>query len=153
MGTRADFYVGRGKNAEWLGSVGFDGYPENDAYRPICIQITEKGYRQKVAEELAGRDDATLPDQGWPWPWEDSGTTDVSYAFDGGKVYVTWFGHGWDSFAEYEARRKAEEEAEKKGKPLKERRERKKVEFPNMKDRQNVTYGHRSGALFLTVKS
>jgi hypothetical protein len=27
MGTRADFYVGRGKDAEWLGSVAFDGYP------------------------------------------------------------------------------------------------------------------------------
>lgn len=28
MGTRADFYVGRGKDAEWIGSVAFDGYPD-----------------------------------------------------------------------------------------------------------------------------
>jgi hypothetical protein len=27
MGTRADFYVGRGPDAEWLGSVAMDGYP------------------------------------------------------------------------------------------------------------------------------
>jgi len=27
MGTRADFYVGRGETAEWVGSVAWDGYP------------------------------------------------------------------------------------------------------------------------------
>ena len=27
MGTRADFYVGRGESAEWLGSVAWDGNP------------------------------------------------------------------------------------------------------------------------------
>jgi hypothetical protein len=27
MGTRADFYVGRGGQAEWLGSIAWDGYP------------------------------------------------------------------------------------------------------------------------------
>jgi|SRR6185295_8554962 len=151
MGTRADFYVGRGKDAEWLGSVAFDGYPDNEAYRPILIQFSEKGFREMVAKELASRDDATLPEQGWPWPWEDSGTTDCAYAFDGGKVYVTWFGHGWDSFAEYEAKRKREQEAEEKDEELPEEPERPKVEFPNMKDRQNVTYGHRSGALFMSV--
>ncbi|MFH1835312.1 MAG: hypothetical protein ABH851_03885 [Methanobacteriota archaeon] len=28
----------------------------------------------------------TSPEQGWPWPWEDSGTTDYAYAFEAGKV-------------------------------------------------------------------
>lgn len=27
MGTRADFYIGRGENAEWLGSIAWDGDP------------------------------------------------------------------------------------------------------------------------------
>lgn len=27
MGTRADFYVGRGEQAEWLGSIAWDGNP------------------------------------------------------------------------------------------------------------------------------
>jgi hypothetical protein len=27
MGTRADFYVGRGETAEWLGSIAWDGNP------------------------------------------------------------------------------------------------------------------------------
>ncbi len=30
MGTRADFYVGLGEQAEWLGSVAWDGNPDND---------------------------------------------------------------------------------------------------------------------------
>ena len=30
MGTRADFYIGSGKDAEWLGSVAFDGYEWDD---------------------------------------------------------------------------------------------------------------------------
>lgn len=28
MGTRADFYVGRGPEAEYLGSIAWDGHPE-----------------------------------------------------------------------------------------------------------------------------
>jgi hypothetical protein len=28
MGTRADFYVGRGETAEYLGSIAWDGYPD-----------------------------------------------------------------------------------------------------------------------------
>jgi integrase len=32
-----------------------------------------RAFRKAVKEFFAGRDDATLPEQGWPWPWEDSG--------------------------------------------------------------------------------
>jgi len=28
MGTRADFYVGIGPEAEWVGSIAYDGYPD-----------------------------------------------------------------------------------------------------------------------------
>ena len=28
MGTRADFYIGRGATAEWIGSIAWDGYPD-----------------------------------------------------------------------------------------------------------------------------
>ncbi len=27
MGTRADFYTGRGQTAQWLGSIAWGGYP------------------------------------------------------------------------------------------------------------------------------
>ena len=87
MGTRADFYVGTGKSAEWIGSVSWDGYEwhENPEH-PIMQATDEDSYRAKVAKEFAGRDDSTTPDKGWPWPWADSCTTDYSYCFENGKV-------------------------------------------------------------------
>lgn len=87
MGTRADFYVGRGDKAEWIGSIAYDGDPED--YDGITSSTTEADYREKVSKELASRDDATLPEQGWPWAWDDSGTTDYAIAFDAGRVFHT----------------------------------------------------------------
>lgn len=87
MGTRADFYVGIGTNAEWLGSVAFDGYEwDEDAKSRIASATTECEYRDAVTEVLSGRDDATFPNMGWPWPWTDSNTTDYVYAFHNGRV-------------------------------------------------------------------
>lgn len=95
MGTRADFYVGRGESAEWLGSIAFDGYPDGIA-SSVLNAITEAGYRNAVSDLLAvERRHATLPDEGWPWPWETSDTTDYAYAFDGGRVWGACFGYEW----------------------------------------------------------
>lgn len=92
MGTRADFYVGK----EWLGSLGFDGYriyemeekhandSEDNRYCwAIITAKTEPEYRQAVSNLLRINDDASTPEHGWPWPWEDSRTTDRAYVFDG----------------------------------------------------------------------
>lgn len=95
MGTRADFYVGRGKKAEWIGSIACDGYPDGLRDTAIFTSTSEPGFREAVAEELAKRDDGTIPEQGWPWPWDDSHTTDYSYAFDDGIVYATNWGYRW----------------------------------------------------------
>lgn len=104
MGTRADFYVGRGPEAEWLGSVSWDGYPSGLSHEHYSksgkIDIfgaeTEESYREQVQQMLDSRDDATQPTtERWPWPWEDSRTTDYAYAFEGGKVYASSFGHTW----------------------------------------------------------
>ncbi len=94
MGTRADFYVGRGPEAEWLGSIAFDGYPSGNP-EPIFSADSEGEYRRLVEVVLASNDCATRPADGWPWPWPDSGTTDCAYAWDRGKVLVSWFGDGW----------------------------------------------------------
>jgi hypothetical protein len=101
MGTRADFYVGRGETAEWIGSIAWDGYP---AGIPENIKTIHdpKDFRDLVAAFLAERKDATLPEHGWPWPWEDSDTTDYAYAFDAGTVYGTCFGLGWWKLSEPE---------------------------------------------------
>jgi len=135
MGTRADFYVGRGKNAEWLGSIAFDGYP--DGIEPAVLNAkTEAKFRKNVAQFFKDCNHATLPDHGWPWPWDDSRTTDFSYAFDGKKVHASCFGSEWfDPLKKY-----TDDEIEAR---------KKSADFPNMKDRQNVTFGKRSGLIVI----
>jgi hypothetical protein len=76
MGTRADFYAGRGKDAEWLGSIAWDGQDIPDEIRYAHDEVM---FRREVAEFLSGRDDSTVPEKGWPWPWNTSATTDCSY--------------------------------------------------------------------------
>jgi hypothetical protein len=97
MGTRADFYLGEGKQAEWLGSIAWDGYEWSERKlgdNPDCIlrAKTEDEYREAVAVMLAIRSGATLPHQGWPWPWDDSKTTDYAYCFVDGEIKVFSFG-------------------------------------------------------------
>ena len=131
MGTRADFYVGRGKDAEWLGSFAWDGYPDG-VDKDILEATDEKDYRTKVVGMFTERDDGTLPEHGWPWPWNDSNTTDYAYAFDDGKVWACPFGHGWFD-------------------PLKEQPDDVSgdVVFPDMTEKKNLTLGRRSGLLVI----
>jgi len=134
MGTRADFYVGRGKDAEWLGSIAWDGHPDSI---PEGIRTAKDSseFRDRVAGFLSARDDATTAKQGWPWPWNDSRTTDYSYAYEGGQVYGTSFGRGW-----WPADRPEPEEDPTDA----------KVDFPDMSARSNfVPCGKRSGVILL----
>ena len=95
MGTRADFYVGKNEQAEWIGSIAWGGYEyDKDKNHPIAKAKTEKEYREAVKNELLSRDDATFPEMGWPWPWDNSGTTDYAYSFEDGKFSCK----GWKSF-------------------------------------------------------
>jgi hypothetical protein len=67
MGTRADFYVGVGPEAEWLGSIAWDGYA--GAENPNCGLMrakTEEEFRKEVDGIRASRDDFTAPEDGWP---------------------------------------------------------------------------------------
>jgi hypothetical protein len=90
MGTRCDFYVGRGQKAKWIGSVAYDGFPED--FEAIITAKTEAGYVRAVEKELSSRDDSTFAAEGWPWPWDDSGLTDYSIAWDKGAIYWTDYG-------------------------------------------------------------
>lgn len=129
MGTRGDFYVGRGETAEWLGSIAWDAYPP--AMRVAILgATTEDEYRQAVGVMLAERDDATFPENGWPWPWDDSSTTDYAYSFHDGKVMASCFGSEWfDPTSDEEPPRGNS------------------VAFPNMAARKAITLGARSGFL------
>ena len=150
MGTRADFYVGRGEQAEWLGSIAWDGYPDGvfaarrqDAeYIPNDI-TDEQSWRDHVVAFLTPRKDHTFPEQGWPWPWSDSGTTDYAYALDGGQVWGSCFGRPWFLVADGEPRDDDGERIEWENTP------RAAVIFPDMSERKAVTYGSRSGVMII----
>lgn len=80
MGTRADFYVGTGDTAEWLGSLAWDGYEfAEDEKHALRLASSEAEFRVAVEKLLDEREDGTEPKHGWPWPWDDSGLTDYVY--------------------------------------------------------------------------
>lgn len=92
MGTRADFYVGIGKEAEWLGSIAYDGFPNKWGHPGVLLRLkTENTYRKRVKSiiEKNLHSGAVFPENGWPWPWEDSSLTDYSYYFYNDRVYYT----------------------------------------------------------------
>ena len=94
MATKADFYIGRGPDAEWIGSMGWDGYPKG--VKPEILQATsEEAFRKAVTSFLGFRGDGVLPEAGWPWKWDDSSKTNYSYAFDSGEVWICCFGSSW----------------------------------------------------------
>lgn len=139
MGTRADFYVGRGETAEWLGSVAWDGYPDGFSHRPeLFTAKTADEFRATVAAELADRADSTLPERGWPWPWDDSNTTDYAYAFDGEAVHGSCFGGPW-FVPDLSAENCGEPDGDgPKGQV-----------FPNMAERKNVRWDKGSGVMVI----
>jgi len=143
MGTRADFYVGRGPEAEWLGSIAWDGSPDC-VTKGMLKARDRRAFRKAVKEFFAGRNDATLPEQGWPWPWEDSRTSDHAYAYDEGKVWVSSFGRRYITVRQYfSLMGKSDEKVHAYYNDPKDE------VFPNMKDRQAMTFGPRSGLLVI----
>lgn len=139
MGTRADFYVGRGKDAEWLGSIAWDGYWTGiDA--TITQATSETKFRAAVEAFISGREDGTKPSEGWPWPWADSGTTDCAYAFDCGKVWQEFNRHWIDGSTDIP---KGMECAPENSMP---------VDWPDMKGRKNIQWGAKSGLIIVGTR-
>lgn len=94
MGIRADFYVGRGSGAEWLGSINAVGDPATLA--SFLHAADERQFRRDVALLIDECGQYGIrPDQGWLWPWPTSHLTDYAYAFDGGKIYASAGGSQW----------------------------------------------------------
>lgn len=140
MGTRADFYVGNGEGMEWLGSIAWDGYPDGIEDTSIFECKTEEQYRRYVKAFLADREDATNPEDGWPWPWETSHTTDYSYSFFDGKVWGTNWGYEW--FDPLKPEPEGDDNKEKT------------VVFPKMNKETAAKAGSkRSGIMIFSVKS
>lgn len=139
MGTRADFYVGRDEGAEWIGSIAWDGYRDGiDA--AVLTATDEASYREAVKAFFASRDDATLPEHGWPWPWDDSSITDCSYWFFDGSV--------WDERrGTYQPCSQPIPEDDDAYVASTENADR--ILFPDMSARKSVTLGARSGLIVL----
>lgn len=134
MGTRADFYVGDGPTAEWLGSIAWDGYKDGIPDEVLCAG-DEAQYRDEVAKFIADREDGTSPEMGWPWPWDNSGTTDCCYSFRNGKVDFGWWGVLYD---------REEKDGEEQPRAI-------GGNFPDMSGKKNMTMGKRSGFIFIGV--
>jgi hypothetical protein len=137
MGTRADFYVGRGEDMRWVGSVAWDGYPSGIAQYGFLRAKTEEQFLEGVSAMAASRNDFTPPEKGWPWPWADSGTTDFAYAFDGDRVYVSRFGDDWVAGDALISKADGDDELPSCGSAV----------FPDMTDIQSVDFGSRSGLI------
>lgn len=96
MGTRADYYIkSKNNKLKWIGSTGWDGYPEGmelSLLRSNSLEVFQSEFKKHIET----RDDFTSPKDGWPWPWDDSRTTDYAYIFDvnEGKVSVSCFNSG-----------------------------------------------------------
>jgi hypothetical protein len=77
---------------------------------------------------------------GWPWPWEDSQTTDYAYAFDEGRVWACCFGYAWWPIDEEE--------------PELDDGQAKTAEFPDMTERGNVAVAGstRSGVMVFRIR-
>lgn len=141
MGTRADFYIGRGLRAEWIGSIAWDGYPNNEDLGDVIRARSEAKFRRSV-KALETRNDFTSPSQGWPWPWENSHLTDYAYAYEEGvehgEVWATCFGYDW--FDPLRPQPEWEEDGEKK------------TIFPQMTGCSARAGSARSGVMLITAK-
>ncbi|VBB05584.1 Hypothetical protein LUCI_0794 [Lucifera butyrica] len=92
MSTKADFFVGTGRDAKYLGSIRWDGYPEGIDPK-ILRSRTQKGFEKNVKKFLANREDGTLTNQGESWTWEESiQIIDYAYCFVNNQVMASYFG-------------------------------------------------------------
>jgi len=89
--TKADFYVGYGKSAWWLGSIRKDGMPDR-IKDDIIYSVTKAQYERRVKAMLIKKTDSILPGDGWPWLWDDSKMTDFSYFYFNEKVHASFMG-------------------------------------------------------------
>lgn len=155
MGTRADFYLMENDNLSWQGSIAWDGQEIGNVAKAKTI----KQYKQLLKEFFDNRDDVTYPEMGWPWPWENSKLTDECYIFipnrlSRGKIWRAYEYEGEYEdhttplvFAPIDQQPKYDEDNNCYDKPKKQL----KINVPDMTEIQNVSYGKRSGVIFIQV--
>lgn len=90
----ADFYMGRGANAEYLGSVVTAGAPEDIEVWERFQNLDDENYAPKdFVDEVRDLRHATHDTPpAWPWSYPSSAETPWAYVFDAGTVYVYRYG-------------------------------------------------------------
>lgn len=92
--TKADFYIGTGIAANWIGSIFSDGYVHGIPL-DILICTNPTLFEELVVEFIQSREGVikTNGDK-WPWLWPDSRMTDYSYLYidDLSKVVTSQYG-------------------------------------------------------------
>ena len=104
--ARADFFLSRGGDAEWLGSIAWGGYPDSAAIHTIAGASSPEDYASRVAALLNATEGSTSPTRGHDAPWPGVGhassraayytgrgtgkTIDYVYVWEGGKCYCTY---------------------------------------------------------------
>jgi len=153
MGTRADFYIQREEELEWMGAIAWDGYDVTWKGQPegggIEDATTAEEFLTALGTFTKDRDDWSSQEDGWPWPWEDSHLTDYSYVFNGESVDVYIYGTSKKLRDAYYAE---EERCDEAGIECAMEEPEKSNIFPNMKDKQKeVAMGEKSGLMILGV--
>ncbi|MEV6906000.1 hypothetical protein [Amycolatopsis sp. NPDC051071] len=97
--TTHDFYLGRGPDADWLGSLRL-GVPDGRWFDEITRSRSAGGFITLVtfflrSAEIHEAGEVTFGNRVWPWPWPTSHGTDYVHAFDTGAVWTARRGDRW----------------------------------------------------------
>ena len=90
-----------------------------------------------VEQMFRGRDDVSRPADGWPWPWDDSWTSDYAYTWADGRTVWTVGDHGW---TDKEPENDEEYATYRVPAPF---------DLPDMTAQKKVTLGPRSGLIVI----
>jgi len=97
MHTRADFYIGRGPAARWLGSLAAGGAPGNMS-RGALLSSSAEAFECEITALLRRKGRCAAEGYVWSWPWSSSLNTTYTYAFEKGAVFVASFGEPWQRY-------------------------------------------------------
>lgn len=102
MGTKADFYIKRGDDLEWQGSIEWDARID-ELPQELLQSSSEYEFQEHLQTLLSKRAGAKRPEQGWPWYWSTSKQTDYSYIMweQKGSVFITTFNNPAFTFYQY----------------------------------------------------
>jgi len=94
----ADFYLGRGPDAKYLGSLPTAGAPEDidvwGRFQSIADDVYSPEDFEAEVHDLIGTTRNGAPNGSVDWPWRYASSTDTqwAYVFDAGTVYVYRYG-------------------------------------------------------------